>query len=206
MKKTNLKFNNFEDCIAFIISTLLSPYVTATIFIVIIGYSYTETLGQFMPWVLTFFLFGVVLPGIYILWLLETGQVKNIHITERKDRQTPFLLIAASSSIGTLLLWLLGAAKPVVTIAIIYSLNSIIIAVITFFWKISIHTAMYASIVTMAWILFGGKIYLLYLLLIPLIWSRVHRKRHTLGQAVFGSLLASAITALIFWLFGYIKY
>jgi len=199
-----VKTHSIIDYLAFFVSAILSPYITATVFITVIVYRYSETFAQFLPWILTFFLFAILLPGIYVLWLFETRQIKNVHINNIKDRKTPFLLLAFSSAVGAVLLWLLGAARPVVVIGVVYAVNATVIAMITQYWKISVHTAMFSSIATITIILFGIQFWWLYLFLIPLTWARITRKRHTIWQAVSGSILAFFFTALVFWVFGYL--
>ncbi len=203
-KKVKILINQTSDGIAFIVSALFSPYVTATVFIVIIIYQYAENLSQFLPWLITFLLFGIIFPGLYVLWLLEKKQIKDLHIYEREDREIPFLLAGASSIIGALLLFILGAAKPVIVIGTVYAVNVTATALLTQVWKISIHTALFSSVATIAVILFITKFWWLYLILIPLSWSRIHRRRHTIWQAVLGSVIAFVLTAATFWLFGYL--
>lgn len=204
MNESALKNKTAYDYLAFIISTLLSPYVTAAIFIVVIVYRYAENLAQFLPWVLTFFVFGLVFPGIYVLWLMENKRIRSIHISEHKERKLPFLLLAISASIGACLLWVLGAAKPVVMVATVYAVNTVVIALITIYWKISVHTAIFSAITTMLIVIFGTQFGYLYLFLIPLAWSRIHRHRHTVAQVTAGSLMAFLLTASVFWLYGYL--
>jgi membrane-associated phospholipid phosphatase len=62
---------------------------------------------------------------------------------------------------------------------------------------------MYSALSTIAIILFGIKFWWLYLLLLPLGWARVYRRRHTLWQVVAGALLAFFLSIIIFWFFGY---
>lgn len=200
----NPKIKTFSDGVAFLISAIFSPYVTATVFIVLASYKYAANMGQFLPWILIFLFFATILPGLYILWLLEAGKIKDIHMADRAERKWPFLLAGISSALGALLLFELGTAHTVVALAVTYSAIALIVAFITLVWKISVHTAMFASIVTVAVIIFGPVYAWFYLILIPLAWSRIHRKRHTIGQAAAGAMMAFIVTAAVFWAFGYL--
>lgn len=200
----NLNLRKFCDYLAFSISALFSPYVTALVFIVLISYNYSRNLSQFLPWMVTFLLFGIIVPGFYVLWLLEARQISDIHISDKNDRKIPFLLAGASSVVGALLLYLLGAARPVIVIGVAYAVNVVGVALITQVWKISIHTALFSAISTITVILFGTQLWWLFLILIPLSWSRIHRHRHTVWQAVAGTLIAFVLTAATFWVFGYL--
>ena len=102
------------------------------------------------------------------------------------------------------ILILLGAARPVIVIATIYTVNTMVVALITQFWKISVHTALFSSVATVSILVFGYGVWWLFLFLIPLAWSRIHRQRHTIWQAVAGALVAFVITAAVFWGFGYL--
>jgi membrane-associated phospholipid phosphatase len=192
------------DYLAFIISAILSPYITALVFIVIITYKYSQNLGQFLPWMSIAFVFAVIIPGFYILWLLESKAINDIHISNLKDRKRPFLITGISSLIGAIILDLVHAARPVVVMAYAYAANAVVISAITQFWKVSVHTALFSAVSTIALILFGLKFWWLYLLLIPLAWSRIHRKRHSILQVVGGTLLAFVLTCAVFWGFGYL--
>jgi hypothetical protein len=201
--KEELKIKTFSDYLAFGISAIFSPYITATVFIVIVIYAYAQSLSQFLPWVVTFLSFAVIIPGMYLLWLIETKKVTDIHLADRQDRKWPFLIGGISAFMGAAILICLGAARPVIVIGVTYAINAMVVAIITLFWKISIHTALFSALATIAVVVFGSTFWWLYLILLPLGWSRIHRHRHTVLQATAGALLAFVLTAAVFWLFGY---
>lgn len=198
------KTHQFFNYLAFGVSAVLSPYIAAAVFIMIVVYSYAQDLRQFLPWMLTFFLFAIIIPGFYILWLLESHRISDIHMAKLSDRKIPFLVGAVSSIIGAVLLYFLHAARPVFVISVIYAVNSTVIALVTQYWKISVHTGTFASIATISVILFGTQFWWLYLLLVPLAWARIFRRRHTIWQTVMGAALMSLLTLATFWFFGYL--
>ena len=189
--------------LAFSISAIFSPYVAAAIFIVLVVYKYANDLNQFFPWMLAFFAFGIILPGFYILWLLEAKKISDIHMADANDRKMPLMITAISAIVGAIALYFLHAARPVFVISVVYAMNSLVIAIVTQWWKISVHTAMFASIATVALVVFGEKFWWLYLILIPLAWSRIFRKRHTIWQTIVGAVSATTITLIIFFIFRY---
>lgn len=199
----NKNWQRFFNYIAFSLSMAMSPYVTALIFILAIVYRYSQSMAQFLPWVLTFAFFSLIIPGGYVLWLIETKKIQDIHINNWKERKMPFLIGGISAIIGALILSYLNAAQAVVTISVVYAVNTLAIAIITQFWKISVHTAMFSSICTMTLIIFGPQFWWMYLGLVPLSWARVYRRRHTIWQAITGAMVAFIFTAATFWAFGY---
>jgi len=198
-----MKHNKFFSYLAFSISALFSPYVAATIFVVAIIYTYANSIKQFLPWMLTFFSFAIIVPGFYIMWLLEAKKISDIHMADPEERKIPLLVTALSSVVAAIILYFLEAARPVFLISVIYAINSLAIAVITQWWKISVHTAMFSSIATICIVLFGIDFAWLYLILIPLTWSRIYRRRHTIWQTCAGAFLTFILTLVIFWVFGY---
>lgn len=197
------EMKDFSDFLAFGVSAVFSPYIMATVFIILITYSYAQSLSQFLPWVVTFLFFAVIVPGMYLLWLIETKKITDLHIAERAERKWPFLVGGISALVGAMVLIFMGAARPVVVIGVTYAVNALAVAFVTLFWKISIHTALFSAVATISVIIFGSFYWWLYLLLIPLIWSRIHRGRHTILQTVAGALMAFVLTAATFWAFGY---
>jgi len=202
--KQNRDSRSLWDYLAFGISTIFSPYITAAIFILLITYSYSKNLQQFLPWMGIAFLFAIIIPGVYVLWLIEKRDIHDIHLSIHSQRKVPFIVAGISATLGAIALAAIGAAKPVVVMGVVYAVNAVTVGLLTLFWKVSIHTALYSSVVTVIIILFGIQYAWLYLILIPLCWSRIHRHRHNLNQVIGGAMISFVLTSLVFWLFGYI--
>lgn len=202
--KKDKPLHNFFDFLAFGISALFSPYITAAIFIILITYTYASNLQQFLPWLGIAAFFAVIVPGGYVLWLIEKEGAQDIHLSDHEQRKVPFMIAAISSTVGAIALAAVGAARPVVLMGVTYAANAVMVGLLTLVWKVSIHTALLSSVITVIVIIFGPSYAWLYLLLIPLSWSRVYRRRHTLTQVIGGAMIAYVITSLVFWLYGYI--
>ena len=194
----------FWDFLAFGISAIFSPYVTAGIFILLITYTYARNLREFLPWIAIGFLFAIIIPGSYIIWLIEKKHIRDVHLSDHEERKIPFLVAGASAVLGAIALAMVGAAKPVVVMGVAYAVNAVAIGLLTLFWKVSVHTALFSSVMTVVVILFGIHFTWIYLLLVPLAWARIYRHRHSLNQVIGGALITFVLTSLVFWLFGYI--
>lgn len=192
------------DYLAFGISAIFSPYIMAAVFIVIITSEYSQNVKQFLPWMGIAFFFDIIIPAIYVLWLIEKKDVHDIHLGNHKQRKIPFIVMAISSVLGAIALTIVDAAKPVIVMGVAYAVNSSAIAILTTYWKVSVHTALFAAVATVIVILFGVEWVWMYLLIIPLAWSRIYRQKHTLNQVIGGSIIAFVLTSLVFWAFGYL--
>ncbi len=191
------------DGAAFLISVAFSPYLVSVLFILIISFIYADSLREFLPWILINLFFIAIIPASYIFWLVEEKKVSDIHLSNHKDRKIPFLISAVSALVGVVVLYYYGVATPILAVTLAYALNATILFVITLFWKISIHSALFANLIFICIVLFGDKYWPLFFLWVPLAWARVHRKKHTPEQVLFGALIAICVTAIVLYGFGY---
>ena len=78
-------------------------------------------------------------------------------------------------------------------------INTIIVWLITKYWKISIHTVSMTSGIVIFWILGYEYIILMSIILILTVFSRLITNSHTLSQTIVGAFigLASTYTQLV---------
>jgi membrane-associated phospholipid phosphatase len=153
-----------------------------------------------LPYAALYFAVAVIPPVLYVLYLVQSGQVQDFHLPERKERTKPFIASITASLVAWGLLQWLGA--PALFNGIIFALIAqvALLLVITLFWQISIHAASVAGFVTFA--MFAtwpalGLTTLAWAPLVPLVgWSRLHLKRHTMSQILIGSVVGVATTML----------
>ena len=193
----------FFDGLAFLISAAFSPYLVSVLFILIISFIYADSLKQFLTWILISLFFIAIIPASYIFWLVENKKVSDLHLSNHQDRKIPFLVSAVSALIGVVVLYFCKAATPILAVTLAYALNTIVLFIITLYWKISIHSALFANLIFICIVLFGDKYWPLFFLWVPLAWARVHRKRHTPEQVLSGALIAICVTAIVLYCFGY---
>jgi hypothetical protein len=214
MVKTLLKSMHTErravrspaDRTALLISAGLSPFCTVPCFILLVVIRYTSTLAEVARFWLVASVFVVGIPAVNILTRIRNGEASDIHLANRQQRITPFLLGFTSALIGSLILLWAGAPRPVVVLAVAYLVASLITIAITLFWKVSIHTALNAGCLTAALLLFRGAASPFIVLLAPLVWARVRRGRHTMAQAILGIPLVAVIAFGVFYLFHRVGY
>ena len=117
-------------------------------------------------------------------------------ISNREDRFTPLIVGIISYFIGFLISLALGKDHFLTALLLCYSVNTGVVLLITFKWKISVHTTGLSGPVG-ALILLLGPIGALFGILYPiLIWSRVTLEKHTLAQAIAGGVQGFFLTVL----------
>ncbi|HZJ02151.1 MAG TPA: phosphatase PAP2 family protein, partial [Thermoleophilia bacterium] len=113
----------------------------------------------------------------------------------RTERLAPLLVTLTWAGIALLAALLLGA-PPGVTVALsVAFVNGMVLLSITYWWKISFHTATLAASVLVLAQQFG-QVALLGLLLVAAVgWSRVRLGRHTVAQVLAGTAVSLLVTS-----------
>ena len=185
------------DRIAVTISIIFSPFLIPVPTVLLLARTYAATLQQAMLWTLVVTLFVCVLPSIFILLLVRSGRLSDLHLAVRKQRLAPLYFSLASTLVGIVILHQIDAPREIVLPSIAYAINGVVFTAITHHWKISFHCGSAAGSITVLMLLVDAKLAWLCLLLPFIAWARVQRKRHTIFQAAAAVVMAVAGTAAV---------
>ena len=187
------------------ISTFTNPPIICIplFFIICLVLSFengTFNFNEFIVLELISLVFASILPMAIILYWAKKLNTDS-DISNRQDRFTPLIVGIVSYSIGFLVLLFLNIDNFLTALLLCYSINTGVVLLITFKWKISVHTTGLSGPVG-ALILLLGPIGALFGILYPLlIWSRVTLEKHTLAQAIAGGVQGFFLTVLEMYLF-----
>ena len=125
-----------------------------------------------------YFLIAVPPPLCYVLWLVAKGRVTDLHLSERHQRAGHLLVSLCSALCGLLVLFILDT-PTVLFVALFFAfVQTVLLFVITLAWKISIHTAAIAGLITFALMALGSTA-LPSIPLVPLVaWPNLSRSTH----------------------------
>lgn len=142
----------------------------------------------------------ILIPTFYIIYLYRTGKLSDLHVKKREERVKPMIVIAISAALSFFVLLFTSPPTIIAAVGLTMTAQFIGIALITIFWKVSLHTTSAATCVLMAYWVFPWLGLLLFPVLIAVIWARIKLTYHTYGQVAGGLLLGSSTlgTALIF--------
>ena len=145
---------------------------------------------------LTCFLFSNVLPIITLLFLQKKGIISDLDASIRQERIMPLFLGVVYAVLGFLSLHIQEAGMLIKGLMFCTITNTIVIIIITQYWKISIHTMGVSGLLSVLWI--HGLEYPVIMLIILLLvsTSRVIMKAHTIPQVTIGSLLGLILTLI----------
>ncbi len=186
--------------LARVVSDIFSPPVLAVPGL-LMGVSASDVSGTYR-FALLYLLIGVVLPVLYVVWLLKSGRISDFHLSDRRQRRGPFVVSLGCGLLAFGLLIYLGAPAAFLAPLLALLAEIFLLLVITLVWQVSVHTATTTGLVTFACLAFGPAA-ACWALVVPLVaWARIYLRRHTLAQTLAGAFLGSSCFLTLFALRG----
>ena len=179
-----------------IISVLLSEVAIA--FYLILIFSFYGNLGNmnFVNNILINTIFMVLIPVTAIV-VFYKQVVLDMGLIERNQRPKFYLANLISYGVVSFLLYYFNN-EIMLKIALSYLLTMLVLFLINFKWKISLHGAGIA-IGSMVLLLNFGLISLIFFALIPFVyWLRIKLKAHNIYQLLAGSFVGFLVTYIVF--------
>ena len=139
-------------------------------------------------------LFASAFPTLFIWSLARVGRVSGLYVPKREERTLPLAGALASYTVGVACLYVADAPPDITGMMLAYSLNALVALIISQFWKISLHAAGITGPVTALVYSLGSCLAFLYLLVLPVGWSRVKLGDHDAEQVIGGALLMIPLT------------
>lgn len=195
--------NKLKNDIAEVISIVASPPLVGTVFFIFLLFKNSTDLSQGLKWLVGISPFLVFFPIIYLVISYRLGWVTDLDLSERSERPLPLTVFIVGVGMAALILYFLKVPMDLYVYVLSGFIMIVIMTIITFFWKISLHTATLSSIFMAIVVLGGVKFLPFFLTLIPVGWARVILKKHSLNQVIAGVLVSSLCTLAVFQIFGY---
>ncbi len=146
-----------------------------------------------MAWAAGYGLFVSLLPILFVVYLLKTGRISELHMSNTGERHWPYIIAIACALFGLLLVNWLQGPETMRCLLIFNVVELAALAVINIFWLISIHVTGVVATMTIVWLVFGWAASLIVLpFVISVSWVRLYLKRHTISQVVAGGFLGAA--------------
>lgn len=138
-------------------------------------------------------LYGVLvslLPILFVLYLLHTGRIKELHMSNTGERHLPYLTAVLFAFIAFLLINTFDGPPLLRCLTIFNMVELAALAIINIYWLISIHaTGIMATWLIVAFV-FGWTASLIVVpFVISVCWVRLYLRRHTVAQVVAGLIL-----------------
>ena len=194
-----------QQKLAWVISRILDPGIVLSIMIVILIWQSRVDFKRGLLWSLLLLCLAVILPLLYVLYLMRKGEISDWDISNRRERYALLFFTIFCWLLSVIILVVFDGPKLLLASAVDGLAILSVYSLITISWKISIHSGAISCPVTILIILFGPSFLPLILLVLAMIWARYKMRKHNLLQLIGGALLTSSITVLVFSSFGYLK-
>jgi len=175
-----------------IFSNIVSPPVIFAVMGLILSL-YSLPIAQALTWAAIYGLFVSLLPIIFVLWLLSTGRVAELHMSNTRERNIPYVVAVLSSILFLVIANLADGPELLRCLGIFNVVALTALALINTRWLISFHATAIAAAWTITGLVFGWQASLLVLPLVALVIAvRLYLKRHTVTQVFAGLALGIA--------------
>lgn len=187
--------------LAEIISTATNPAIVFIASLAFITYRYADSTNQFLRWTAigTLLLVGPGMAYTMVTWRREHRV--DIDITKREKRLVPLLLSSLGALFGTYLISSRLDNPNLMLMGNVLVAMLVVLTIITFQWKVSLHTSTFAALTTLLAIFASPYFVFLFLGVAVVGWARVYLRQHTTAQVIGGGVVGATVTLLITLLF-----
>jgi hypothetical protein len=175
--------------LAWIISRVFDPVIEIPI---MLSGAVWWALTNGLRWRFLLFLLltDALIPALYMLWGLKKGFISDWDITKKEERRGLYIVTALIHLVGVVYAFFLGKTELGYILLVFWSM-AVVFAVITYFWKISVHAGVNGAALAFFNHFWGWENYWwLVVVLLLVLWSRVEIKKHTWMQVTLGAGLA----------------
>lgn len=184
-----------------LISRVLDPIV---IMPVILSFSVWTAFvnGERIRFLLFLLGIDVILPGFVLYYFIQRDVINSgWDVRKREERIPLFIFMVLAHGISVAVAWYIGR-QPLASYLASFWILTIIYALVTALWKISVHVGVISALATFLVLTEGPSYVWLYSLVLLMIWARVYGKYHRLSQALAGGLTPIVLLPVCFWFFG----
>jgi membrane-associated phospholipid phosphatase len=195
MTGTNLAIDTRQDSplhkAAKVVSRILHPMtLSSAAFLLLIIASNVSTQEKILLVVVVTF-FSSIVPILFIY-----TQRDWINTDERAERFLPLTVGIVSYLAGFFILMAINAPIIIQALMFCYATNTLLVLLITIWWKVSVHTTAASGPLIALTYSFNSLVFPFYLIIPLVALSRVILKKHTVLQVIVGMLIGIIGTAV----------
>ena len=139
-----------------------------------------------------------LVPSLLVGYLLKTGRISDLHMSNTKERRWPYVTSVIGSIIALTLIQLFEGPELLRCLAIFSIIELSALGIITNFWLISIHATAMASATVISGLVFG---WWTLIMLVPLTavvcFIRLFLRRHDVAQVAAGLVLGTGTVLIL---------
>ena len=183
-------------------SNIFNPFLVGFVVIVLVSVESTASILDALKWSLILIALSILPIYLFTIYLVRSNRLDSVFTSVRQQRTKIYALAVILGVVSCVILLYLKAPSMLLALIVTGFSAVVIFMCINLWWKVSLHTAFVAALVTVLVILYGF-IAVVAVVLIPLVaWARIDAGHHSLAQAFTGALLAASVLVVVFYLFG----
>lgn len=205
LPESHMHIRSFKDhpaahVVARIISRVFDPvFIVPAILVFTVSFAFLN--GYRWRFLTLLFILDGAIPGIWVLIRFIKNRGKDWDIHHRKERIPLFIITVISHGIGVLVANLIDR-HPLAEILFGLWLVAVVFWLITYRWKISVHTGV-NSVMAVMLTLETGFTYWWIWLIVPLVgWARVVNKHHSVSQVAAGIIVPPMVLIPTYMILG----
>ncbi len=150
-------------------------------------------------WAAVYGLLVSLAPILVVVYLLKSGRIAELHMSNTRERNIPYLSAILFAGIAYGLIAGFGGPELLRCLALFNIIELIMLTVINHFWLISLHATGAIATAVLVGLVFGWLASLIVgiPLVVSVCWVRLFLKRHTPAQIVAGLVLGTAVVLIL---------
>lgn len=154
--------------------------------------------GPALLWAAVYGFYVSLTPILFVLYLLRTGRIVELHMSDTRERHLPYLVAALGSLLVIALLLLFNGPELLVCLSLFNLVTIFAVGIVNTRWLISFHAAAAMAMDIIVALVFGPLAAVALAPLVGLIVAvRLYLRRHTLGQLIGGLFLGASSVLLL---------
>jgi len=138
-------------------------------------------------WAAVYGFFVSLLPILIVLYLLKTGRIAELHMSNTGERHIPYISAVLSAGIAFALISLFAGPELLRCLTIFNMIELTVLGIINAFWLISMHSTGIMATFLLVGLVFGWAYSLIVLPFVIMVCVvRLYLRRHTVMQVIAG--------------------
>lgn len=172
------------------LARLFSNVVSPPVMFAALGLALAWRQLPFWPavaWAAVYGFFVSLTPILFVLYLLRSGRILELHMSNTAERHLPYLVAVLSSLIVLTLILLFDGPELLRCLALFNIVTLVILGVINARWLVSFHATAAMAMTTVIGLVFGAGAGAALLPVVALVAAvRLYLRRHTVAQIAGG--------------------
>ena len=181
--------------LAWAVSRVFDPVIEIPVLIAT-AMLYAMNSGWRFRYLVFLLVIDALLPAAYMLWGLAHKTISDWDMTKKDERKGLYVFTVLAHLFGVVYAYMLGKDE-LAEILFVFWWLAVVFAVVTLFWKISVHAGVNGAALAFFNHFWGWDNYWwLLIVLLLVLWARVEIKKHTWSQVLIGATTAIVIVEL----------